>query len=454
MQEYSIDGEVTFNPFTGSFNIEKNTVVVAKASDGTNVVTTSSNITTIDRELPTVEVSDINEVYSTKDEITITLKDNLSGVTHYCVTNINDSNNCNWLEGKDTVKYEINANGRYYAFSKDVAENVSEGKEFIINKIDTEKPSAKLEIESATTSTITVKATCNDNVGVTKYEYSYNNGVNYVTGTSDTHTFENLKTGTYNTKVRCSDEAGNSTEANAVGATKNIDEIGINVSNSGVWSTSKTLTIEYPDNNLVNEYIIINGTATKEDGTVLEAGKWYRANKQNEKVTFTSEGNIVARTSDGTNTVETTSQKVSNIDTTAPTLSVVYKTADGSKYVSDKWTNQSVIAYLTSTDNESGVDHYQMSYNGSDFIDISSNTFTFENSIRTGIWFRAVDKVGNISVLTPTYLISIDKISPTVSYNIAGGTYNAYQTVRVTPSDENYASMAVHVYKNSALVYS
>ena len=132
VQEYSIDGGVTFNPFTGSFNIEKNTVVVAKASDGTNVVTTSSNITTIDRELPTVEVSDINEVYSTKDEITITLKDNLSGVTHYCVTNINDSNNCNWLEGKDTVKYEINANGRYYAFSKDVAENVSEGKEFII----------------------------------------------------------------------------------------------------------------------------------------------------------------------------------------------------------------------------------------------------------------------------------------------------------------------------------
>ncbi len=454
IQEYSLDGGTTYIKYEGPFTITENMTIVAKASDGTNNITKSTQVTKIDTEKPTVKVSDINEVYSKQDEITLTLKDNLSGVADYCVTNINNSDSCKWLKGKDIVTYEISANGTYYAFSKDLVGNISEGQEFVIDKIDTERPVAKLEIESTTTSTITVKATCNDNVGVTKYEYSYNNGVNYVTGTSDTYTFENLKTGTYNTKVRCSDEAGNSTEANAVGTTKNIDEIGINVSNAGVWSTSKTLTIEYPDNNLVNEYIIINGTATKEDGTVLEAGKWYRANKQNEKVTFTSEGNIAARTSDGTNTVETTSQRVSNIDTTAPTLSVVYKTADGSKYVSDKWTNQSVIAYLTSTDNESGVDHYQMSYNGSDFIDISSNTFTFENSIRTGIWFRAVDKVGNISALTPTYLISIDKISPTVSYNIAGGTYNAYQTVRVTPSDENYASMAVHVYKNGALVYS
>lgn len=454
VQEYSLDGGEPFIKYEGPFTITENMTIVAKASDGTNTVTKQQIITKIDNEKPTIEISGINTNYSTKDEINITLKDSGSGVTYYCITNINNNDNCNWLEGTNIVTYEINSNGTYYAFSKDLVGNISEGKEFVIDKIDIEEPVTAIEVTNKTTNSITVKATCTDNIGIVKYEYSKNNGVDFIERTSNIYTYENLTTGTYNLKVRCYDEAGNKGEASVVGTTEDLTKPSYDVTNSGLWSINKTVTITYPKEENTNEYIIINGTATKEDGTVLEAGKWYRANKKNEKVTFTSEGNIVARTSDGTNTVETTSQKVSNIDTTAPTLSVVYKTADGSKYVSDKWTNQSVIAYLTSTDNESGVDHYQMSYNGSDFIDISSNTFTFENSIRTGIWFRAVDKVGNISALTPTYLISIDKISPTVSYNIAGGTYNAYQTIRITPSDANYSSMAVHVYKNGALVYS
>ena len=441
VQEYSMDGGATFNPFTGSFNIEKNTVVVAKASDGKNVVTTSSNITTIDRELPTVEVSDINEVYSTKDEITITLKDNLSGVTHYCVTNINDSNNCNWLEGKDTVKYEINANGRYYAFSKDVAENVSEGKEFIINKIDTEKPSVKLEIESTTTSTITVKATCNDNVGVTKYEYSYNNGVNYVTGTSDTYTFENLKTGTYNTKVRCSDEAGNSTEANAVGATKNIDEIGINVSNAGVWSTSKTVTIEYPDNNLVNEYIIINGTATKEDGTVLEENKWYQASNKTEKIIFTSVGNISARTSDGINTVEGASQKVSNIDTTEPTQS--------SFSVTSKSTT-SITVKASGIDNESGITRYAFSIdNGLTWTSVQeSNTYTFNNltqytnyQIKVRIYNGTYVSGGRLYKDSEMQTIKTNAATYTITLNGNGATTLGSTTATATYSSSTLSSI-------------
>ena len=121
--------------------------IVAKASDGTNNITKSTQVTKIDTEKPTVKVSDINEVYSKQDEITLTLKDNLSGVTDYCVTNINNSDSCKWLKGKDIVTYEMSANGTYYAFSKDLVGNISEGQEFVIDKIDTERPVAKLEIE-------------------------------------------------------------------------------------------------------------------------------------------------------------------------------------------------------------------------------------------------------------------------------------------------------------------
>ena len=353
VQEYSLDGGTTYIKYEGPFTITENMTIVAKASDGTNTVTKQQTITKIDIEKPTIKVSDINEMYSKQDEITLTLKDNLSGVTHYCVTNINSSDSCNWLEGKDIVTYEISANGTYYAFSKDLVGNISEGQEFVIDKIDTERPVAKLEVEDVTTNSITVKATCTDNVGINKYEYSKNNGVDYIVGQNETYIFEGLTTGTYNLKVRCFDEAGNSAEASAIGTTNNIDEISFNVSNSGVWSTSKIVTIQYPNNNkLVNHYTIINGTATKEDGTVLEAGKTYTASSLSEKIIFTSNGNISAQSSDGINTVTADSLLVSKIDTTVPTIS--------NFTVTSKTTN-SITVKASGTDNESVITHYAFS---------------------------------------------------------------------------------------------
>lgn len=353
IQEYSLDGNTTFSSYEGPFTITKNGAIIAKASDGTNSITSSTQITKIDIEKPTIKVSDINEVYSKQDEITLTLKDNLSGVTDYCVTNINNSDSCKWLKGKDIVTYEISANGTYYAFSKDLVGNISEGQEFVIDKIDTERPVAKLEVGNVTTNSITVKATCSDNIGITKYEYSKNNGVDYVVGQNETHIFEGLTTGTYNLKVRCSDEAGNSAEASAIGTTNNIDKINLNVSNSGVWSTSKIVTIQYPNNNkLVNKYTIINGTATKEDGTVLEAGKTYTASLLIEKVIFTSAGNIVAQSSDGINTITSDSLLVSKIDTTVPTTSNFTVTSK---------TTTTITVKASGTDNESGITHYAFS---------------------------------------------------------------------------------------------
>ena len=371
IQEYSLDGNTTFSSYEGPFTITKNGVITAKASDGTNSITSSTQITKIDIEKPTIKVSDINEMYSKQDEITLTLKDNLSGVTDYCVTNINNSDSCKWLKGKDIVTYEISANGTYYAFSKDLVGNISEGQEFVIDKVDTGRPVAKLEVGNVTTNSITVKATCSDNIGISKYEYSKNNGVDYIVGQNETYTFEGLATGTYNLKVRCSDEAGNNAEASTIGTTNNIDEISLNVSNSGVWSTSKIVTIQYPNNNkLVNKYTIINGTATKEDGTVLEAGKTYTASSLSEKIIFTSNGNISAQSSDGINTITSDSLLVSKIDTTVPTMS--------NFTVTSKTTN-SITVKASGTDNESGITHYAFSKdNGLTWIGVQEGaSYTF-----------------------------------------------------------------------------
>ena len=369
IQQYSLDNGVTYKTYVKPFLINDNVLIIAVASDGTNSAQSQYQVLKIDNEKPTVEVSGINTNYSTKDEINITFTDSGSGVTHYCVTNTNNSDNCNWIEGKASATYEINSNGIYYAFSKDLVGNISEGKEFTIDKIDTESPTASLEVTGTTTNSITVKATCTDNIGIVKYEYSYNNGVDFIEGTTDIYTFKDLTTGTYNLKVRCYDEAGNNGEASVVGTTENLEDISYSVSNSGVWSISKNVTITYPKEEYVKEYLIISGTATKEDGTQLDIGTWYQASNKNEKVIFTSNGKMTSRISDGNNT-KYKDLTVSTIDTTAPT--------ESNFSITGKTTN-SITVKASGTDSESGITHYAFSKdNGVTWTSVQEDsTYTF-----------------------------------------------------------------------------
>ena len=66
-------------------------------------------------------------------------------------------------------------------------------------------------------------------------------------------------------------------------------------------------------------------------------------------------------------------------------------------------------------------------------------------------------RVNDGAIYSSAETLSVTKIDttlPTVSYSVAGGTYDSYQTIRITPSDTNYDYMAVQVYKNEALVYT
>ena len=66
-------------------------------------------------------------------------------------------------------------------------------------------------------------------------------------------------------------------------------------------------------------------------------------------------------------------------------------------------------------------------------------------------------RVNDGTIYSSAETLSVTKIDttlPTVSYSLAGGTYDSYKTIRITPSDTNYDYMAVQVYKNEALVYT
>ena len=451
IKEYNIgDG---FKEYTGPFKVEDNIDIIAKASDGQNEVKITANIRTIDREKPTVEVSDINTSYDKKDEITLTLSDNLSGVTSYCVTSESTSDNCTWISGNGSIKYTIDINGTYYAYSKDAVGNISEGKDFLIDKIDTEEPTASLELESKTTNSITVKATCTDNVGITTYEYSYNNGVNYEIGTNDTYTFSNLTTGTYNLKVKCSDEAGNSAIGNVTVDTEDLGIPSFSVSPSG-WAPSKTVTIKYNDTKNIHQYIIERGTATKEDGTKLENNKIYSTNSDTEKIIFTSDGSITAIITDGTNTVSAPSQLVSDIEAVKPTDMTLSINSDTryektkSVTVTLKDTGGSGLAagsikYGWSTSNSTAPSSYTP-VNTSATSGTNTTTFKASGSGLTGSYYLWVvpvtykDNAGNSNTTTvkSTGTFKFDNTVPTLTLGTVSTTKDTI-TVPYTASDSD-----------------
>ena len=86
-------------------------------------------------------------------------------------------------------------------------------------------------------------------------------------------------------------------------------------------------------------------------------------------------------------------------------------------------------------------------YTNSTNITIDQESTSINPSI---IYARYNDKV-NVSQAATYTETKIDTTPPTVSYSLAGGTYNENKTVRVTVSDTNFKSMSVYVFKNKAI---
>ena len=100
-------------------------------------------------------------------------------------------------------------------------------------------------------------------------------------------------------------------------------------------------------------------------------------------------------------------QAIDNIKPTSPTIT---NTSNGN------WTNQNITVTVTSTDEGSGIDHYEWNNGGtwtSENIVIENGvgTITFSVDNNSNIEFRAIDKAGNVSDISATP-IKIDKTAP------------------------------------------
>ena len=98
---------------------------------------------------------------------------------------------------------------------------------------------------------------------------------------------------------------------------------------------------------------------------------------------------------------------IDKIDDKAPVISSIANSS------LEEWTNQDVKITLVATDSEMGISKYQIKYSGTNnnWQDIEGSTSTFTSDMNETIYYRVIDKAGNISEEKSTN-IKIDKTGP------------------------------------------
>ena len=418
------------NLSTGSYNIKvkviNGTYTNVKAVNANNSLdSTSQAVSTASIDKPTYAVSPSG--WAQNKTVTITYP---SGYTNeYSL-----DGGVTWKSYTKTLNFT--ANGTVIARVND-GKNYATAASQTVSQIDTTKPTAASFTHTTTSKSITVVATGTDaESGITHYQFSKDNGSTWTAvQTPNTYTFSNLSTGSYNIKVKVIN--GTYTNVKAVNANNSLDSAAQAVSTAEItkpiyavspsgWAQNKTVTITYP-NGYTNEYSLDGGVTWKS----------YTA-----PISFSANGTVIARVSDGKNYVTAASQTVSQIDTTKPTVaSFTYST-----------TSKSIKVIASGTDAESKITHYQFSKdNGSTWTAVqASNTYTFSN-LSTGSYNikikvingtyanvkvvntnnsldSAAQAISTTAITTPTYAVSPSgwALSKTVTITYPSGYTNEY----------------------------
>ena len=349
-----------------------------------------------------------------------------------------------WYKVTGNLSITFKENGEIIARIND-GESYSSAETLVITKIDTTAPTVTLTKGTVTTNSITVVANAKDaESGIKNYQFSIDDGSTWTAlQTSNTYKFTGLKSGTtYKLKAKTNNNANLSATSSTLSVTTSTLACPTFEESPTGWATKKTVTIKYPSESIANTYSIDNGTTWTTYTTAL---------------TFTANGTVTAKASDGTNTCQTSRSIV--VDTSTPSLTIsAVKSTSGTAVSSGSWSNETLKYTITSTGtNPSGVTiKYCVDTNNTctpSTTIASGTTFSLNNTGTYYVRYQGTTGAGKTNSVA-SYKAMVDTVRPTVSMSPSGGTYSSYKTVTVTANDTNYLSMAVHVYKNSALVYS
>jgi prepilin-type N-terminal cleavage/methylation domain-containing protein len=253
-------------------------------------------------------------------------------------------------------------------------------------KIDKTAPtSLNLTSGTITTDSISLTASGQDlESGITHYAFSKDNGVNWTNYQSgNSYTFTNLTSGTYQLKVRIRNGAGLTADSESISRTTvSLPTPTYSISPSG-WATSKTVTINYQTSGYTKQYST-NGGST-----------WVTSSGQTQNVVFNTNGNVIARVTDGTNIITASTYNITQIDTTAPTPPTIAKSLHN-------------FTIASGTDSGSGV--YRSTYVLSGATTVGETQYTgavtISNIGTTTITAYTYDNVGNRSSSTTTMVVA------------------------------------------------
>ena len=304
-----------------------------------------------------------------------------------------------------------------------------------ITTIDRSTPTSASYTETHTSKSITLTASgADDESGITHYQFSNDGGSTWVPSTpqtSNSYTFNNLQygeNGQYSVKVK----VYNGTYANngvvTTAGLQNyvesstgtvslaaVPEPTYTISPSSGWSKQKVVTIDYKNSSYTHQYSLDNGISWE---TYPSGG-----------VTFTANGTIIARNTDGTNYQSGSSQTISGVDTSAPTAAGLTHTE----------TTNSITVTASGTDGDSGIYGYQFAITGKNsstygsWSSVQTDTSKTFSGLQTGTYkvkIRAINNTYGNDGLDDNY-----RVSDEATISLSSVCNSNKPTITATPSE-------------------
>ncbi len=333
------------------------------------------------------------------------------------VTKEYSTNGSTWITY--TAVVVVTTNTTVYARGFDAGGNQTAQATITVANIDKTSPTVTATNGGVTTSSVKVNASASDTGGSSlnssSYEYSKDDGLTWTVASSATdYTFSGLTAGTYQCRVRVSDNAGNTATSSAVAlTTTGLAALSMSASPTGWTSGNVTVTITYPAEIVTKEYSTNGSTWITYTAAVV----------------VTTNTTVYARGFDaGGNQTAQATITVANIDKTAPTVTAT----NGGVTSSSVKVNASASDTGGSSLNSSS---YQYSNdNGTTWTAVTSATsYTFTGLI-TGTYqcrVRVSDNAGNTATSSAVALTTTGLAAVSMSASPTGWT-NGNVTVTIT----------------------
>ena len=312
----------------------------------------------------------------------------------------------NWIEIQDGEIIEnLEHNQTIYARLTD---GINAGEYATASVKDTTKPTVSIKTGTIKSNSIQVTVTASDvQTGLATsntYEY-FLNGTSKGKSTSNSYTYSNLADGTkYTLKVKVLDKAGNSNEASTTGTTSTVPSgtvSGAITFTSPTW-TNGTASIKVSTNTSYQIEYQKNGTT----------GTWTKIASGGTISGLSHNTTVYARLTDGKNSGNHASSSIK--DTTKPSK----VTVNTNGYTSGAWTKANITLNLSATDKETGFQKYQVSINNTTSWKDCSSPYKITSDTNSTLYFRAVDKAGNVGDASNAIQVKRDATAPN-SFNIS-----------------------------------